>query len=98
MQQHMHHTQTHTHKHARTHTYHKPSVSLQSSEARVLVLGSHGSSVFSFSSLLQEIRQQLNSDHRDKMETLEIDRGCLSLNLTSPNISLKVNPTRIPKE
>ncbi|XP_052574283.1 tektin-2 [Peromyscus californicus insignis] len=48
--------------------------------------------------LLQEIRQQLSSDHRDKMETLDIDRGCLSLNLTSPNISLKVNPTRVPKD
>ncbi|XP_008830346.1 tektin-2 [Nannospalax galili] len=46
--------------------------------------------------LLQEVRQQLNSDHRGKMETLDIDRGCLSLNLTSPNISLKVNPTRVP--
>nr|XP_004665278.1 tektin-2 isoform X1 [Jaculus jaculus]XP_045006133.1 tektin-2 isoform X1 [Jaculus jaculus] len=46
--------------------------------------------------LLQEVRQQLNTDHRGKMETLEIDRGCLSLNLNSPNISLKVNPTRVP--
>ncbi|XP_032733138.1 tektin-2 [Lontra canadensis] len=46
--------------------------------------------------LLQEVRQQLSSDHRDKMETLDIDRGCLSLNLKSPNISLKVNPTRVP--
>lgn len=46
--------------------------------------------------LLQEIRQQLNSDHRDKMETLDIDRGCLSLTIKSPNISLKVNPTRVP--
>ncbi|XP_007533147.1 tektin-2 [Erinaceus europaeus] len=46
--------------------------------------------------LLQEVRQQLSSDHRDKMETLDIDRGCLSLNLSSPNISLKVNPTRVP--
>ncbi|XP_029802490.1 tektin-2 [Suricata suricatta] len=46
--------------------------------------------------LLQEVRQQLNSDHRDKMETLDIDRTCLSLNLKSPNISLKVNPTRVP--
>ncbi|XP_006886506.1 PREDICTED: tektin-2 [Elephantulus edwardii] len=45
---------------------------------------------------LQEVRQQLNSDQRSKMETLEIDRGCLSLNINSPNISLKVNPTRIP--
>uniref|UniRef100_A0A3Q1MR16 Tektin n=1 Tax=Bos taurus TaxID=9913 RepID=A0A3Q1MR16_BOVIN len=46
--------------------------------------------------LLQEARQRLNSDHRGKMETLDIDRGCLSLNLTSPNISLKINPTRVP--
>ncbi|XP_032273383.1 tektin-2 isoform X2 [Halichoerus grypus] len=46
--------------------------------------------------LLQEVRQQLSSDHRDKMETLDIDRGCLSLNLKSPNISLKANPMRVP--
>nr|KAF6380542.1 tektin 2 [Myotis myotis] len=46
--------------------------------------------------LLQDIRQQLNSDHRGKMETLDIDRGCLSLNLKSPNISLKINPARVP--
>ncbi|XP_028015793.2 tektin-2 [Eptesicus fuscus] len=46
--------------------------------------------------LLQEVRQQLNSDHRGKMETLDIDRGCLSLDLKSPNISLKINPTRVP--
>lgn len=52
--------------------------------------------VCSLPSLLQEVRQQLHADHRDKMETLDIDRGCLSLNLKSPNISLKVNPTRVP--
>lgn len=52
--------------------------------------------VCSFASLLQEVRQQLHSDHRGKMETLDIDRGCLSLNLKSPNISLKINPTRVP--
>lgn len=46
--------------------------------------------------LLQEVRQQLNSDHRDKMEALDIDRGCLSLTLQSPNLSLKANPTRVP--
>ncbi|XP_036301377.1 tektin-2 [Pipistrellus kuhlii] len=46
--------------------------------------------------ILQDVRQQLNSDHRGKMETLDIDRGCLSLNLKSPNISLKINPTRVP--
>lgn len=47
-------------------------------------------------SLLQEVRQQLNSDHRGKMEAVDIDRGCFSLNLKSPNISLKINPTRVP--
>lgn len=52
--------------------------------------------VCSVLSLLQEARQQLNADHRGKMETLDIDRGCLSLNLKSPNISLKINPTRVP--
>lgn len=49
-----------------------------------------------FRSLLQEARQQLSFDHRCKMEALEIDRVCLSLNVDSPNISYKVNPTRIP--
>ncbi|TKC44746.1 hypothetical protein EI555_021245 [Monodon monoceros] len=52
--------------------------------------------VCSVPSLLQEVRQQLNSDHRGKMETVDIDRGCFSLNLKSPNISLKINPTRVP--
>ncbi|XP_069658988.1 tektin-2 isoform X4 [Haliaeetus albicilla] len=46
--------------------------------------------------LLQEARQQLSCDHRCKMEALEIDRVCLSLNVNSPNISFKVNPTRVP--
>ncbi|KFQ27546.1 Tektin-2, partial [Merops nubicus] len=45
---------------------------------------------------LQEARQQLGCDHRHKMEALEIDRVCLSLSVTSPNISFKVNPTRVP--
>ncbi|KAG9492842.1 hypothetical protein GDO78_001028 [Eleutherodactylus coqui] len=48
--------------------------------------------------LLQESRQQLNWDHRDKMETLDIDRTCLSLTKNSPNISLKVDPTRVHHE
>ncbi|XP_062818364.1 tektin-2 [Anolis carolinensis] len=48
--------------------------------------------------LLQEARQQLNLDHRGKMEALEIDRTCVSLNIHSPNISYKVNPTRVPNE
>uniref|UniRef100_A0A8D0B011 Tektin n=1 Tax=Salvator merianae TaxID=96440 RepID=A0A8D0B011_SALMN len=46
--------------------------------------------------LLQEARQQLNLDHRGKMEALEINRTCVSLNVNSPNISYKVNPTRVP--
>ncbi|XP_063810542.1 tektin-2 [Pseudophryne corroboree] len=46
--------------------------------------------------LLQESRHQLNWDHRGKVETLEIDRTCLSLTKHSPNISLKVLPTRVP--
>ncbi|NXK27622.1 TEKT2 protein, partial [Arenaria interpres] len=46
--------------------------------------------------LLQEARQQLSSDHRDKVEALDIDRNCLSLSVNSPNISFKVNPTRVP--
>ncbi|EDL80456.1 rCG31050 [Rattus norvegicus] len=67
-------------------------------EATKKVLQEKISQAFQHLCLLQEIRQQLNSDHRDKMETLEIDRGCLSLNLTAPNLSLKVNPTRVPKD
>lgn len=58
--------------------------------------GEPSDGVCSVSSLLQEVQQQLSFDHRGKMETLEIDRGCLSLNLKSPNISLKINPARIP--
>uniref|UniRef100_A0A8C5LTR0 Tektin n=1 Tax=Leptobrachium leishanense TaxID=445787 RepID=A0A8C5LTR0_9ANUR len=46
--------------------------------------------------LLQESRQQLNWDHRCKVETLDIDRTGLSLNRNSPNISLKVDPKRVP--
>lgn len=67
-------------------------------EATKKALQQRTSQAFQQLCLLQEVRQQLNSDHRDKMETLDIDRGCLSLNLTSPNISLKVNPTRVPKD
>ncbi|NXN91744.1 TEKT2 protein, partial [Rhinopomastus cyanomelas] len=45
---------------------------------------------------LQEARQQLSWDNRCKMEALEIDHVCLSLSVSSPNISFKVNPTRVP--
>ncbi|XP_068125181.1 tektin-2 [Hyperolius riggenbachi] len=46
--------------------------------------------------LLQETRQQLTWDQRDKAETIDIDQTCLSLTKHSPNISLKVDPTRVP--
>ncbi|NXL57280.1 TEKT2 protein, partial [Chordeiles acutipennis] len=46
--------------------------------------------------LLQEARQQLGFDQRCKVEALELDRMCLSLNVNSPNISFKVNPTHVP--
>uniref|UniRef100_A0A4W3HEN3 Tektin n=1 Tax=Callorhinchus milii TaxID=7868 RepID=A0A4W3HEN3_CALMI len=46
--------------------------------------------------LLQEARQQLNFDLRNKREALNIDEVCLSLNNNSPNISFKPNPLRIP--
>ncbi|NXI47987.1 TEKT2 protein, partial [Galbula dea] len=45
---------------------------------------------------LQGARQELGCDHRRKVEALEIDRVCLSLSTNSPNISFKVNPTRVP--
>ncbi|KGL83756.1 Tektin-2, partial [Tinamus guttatus] len=46
--------------------------------------------------LLQEARQQLSLDQRGKVEALDIDRVCLSLSVNAPNISFKVNPTRVP--
>ncbi|XP_067862632.1 tektin-2 [Heptranchias perlo] len=46
--------------------------------------------------LLMEARQQLNFDHRNKNEALNIDGVALSLNNNSPNISFKPNPLRIP--
>lgn len=45
--------------------------------------------------LLQESRQQLSWDQRDKAETIEIDQKCLSLAKNSPIISLKVDPVRV---
>lgn len=47
-------------------------------------------------SLLKEARQLVVSDHKHKVEALELDRQCMSFNPTSGNISFKVNPTRIP--
>ncbi|KFZ48181.1 Tektin-2, partial [Antrostomus carolinensis] len=46
--------------------------------------------------LLQEAHQQLSYDQRCKVEALELDHMCLSLNMNSPIISFKVNPTRVP--
>ncbi|XP_011479627.1 tektin-2 [Oryzias latipes] len=46
--------------------------------------------------VLQEARHQLTGDLQNKMEALDIDKSCLTLTITSPNISLKTNPTRIP--
>ncbi|XP_062866902.1 tektin-2 [Trichomycterus rosablanca] len=46
--------------------------------------------------LLQEARHQLTLDLQHKIEALDVDMSCLSLNTTSPEISLKPNPTRIP--
>ncbi|XP_060721841.1 tektin-2 [Tachysurus vachellii] len=46
--------------------------------------------------LLQEARHQLTLDLQHKMEALDVDMSCLSLSLTSSEISLKPNSTRIP--
>ncbi|NWH78419.1 TEKT2 protein, partial [Piaya cayana] len=46
--------------------------------------------------LLQEAHQQLSFDHCCKVEALQVDRSCLSLSVNSPNVSFKVNPTRVP--
>ncbi|XP_028820572.1 tektin-2 isoform X2 [Denticeps clupeoides] len=46
--------------------------------------------------LLQEARHQLTLDLQNKMEALDADMSCLSLTVTSSEISLKPQPTRIP--
>ncbi|XP_066530945.1 tektin-2 [Hoplias malabaricus] len=46
--------------------------------------------------LLQEARHQLTLDLQHKKEALDVDMSCLSLTSTSPAISLKPNPTRVP--
>ncbi|XP_060760069.1 tektin-2 [Neoarius graeffei] len=46
--------------------------------------------------LLQEARHQLTLDLQHKMEALDVDLSCLSLSVTSSEISLKPNPTRVP--
>ncbi|MBN3305890.1 TEKT2 protein, partial [Amia calva] len=47
-------------------------------------------------SLLQEAWQQLTFDLQNKAEALEVEQSCLSLTETSPHISLKPNPLRVP--
>ncbi|MGH0165692.1 UNVERIFIED_CONTAM: hypothetical protein FKN15_049198 [Acipenser sinensis] len=46
--------------------------------------------------LLQEVRQQLTFDLRHKNEALDVDRSCLSLNVNSAGLSLKLSPSRVP--
>ncbi|KAI5087267.1 tektin-2 [Silurus meridionalis] len=46
--------------------------------------------------LLQEARHQLTLDLQHKTEALDLDMSCLSLSVTSSEISLKPNPTRVP--
>ncbi|TSO05425.1 Tektin-2 [Bagarius yarrelli] len=46
--------------------------------------------------LLQEARHQLTLDLQHKTEALDVDVSCLSLSVTSSEISLKPSPTRIP--
>nr|XP_057902744.1 tektin-2 [Doryrhamphus excisus]XP_057902745.1 tektin-2 [Doryrhamphus excisus] len=60
------------------------------------VLQQHIDEAFEQLCILQKIRQQLTADLQNKMETLDIDTSCLALTITSSQISLKPNPTRIP--
>ncbi|KAM6958863.1 tektin-2 [Aplochiton taeniatus] len=60
------------------------------------VLQQHIDRAFEQLCILQEARQRLTHDLQNKMEALDIDTTCLSLSETSPDISLKPNPYRIP--
>ncbi|XP_041091569.1 ubiquitin-like protein 4A isoform X2 [Polyodon spathula] len=46
--------------------------------------------------LLQEVWQQLTFDLRQKNEALDVDQSCLSLNVNSAGLSLKLSPSRVP--
>ncbi|XP_061885516.1 tektin-2 [Entelurus aequoreus] len=59
-------------------------------------LQQHIDEAFAQLCILQKIRQQLTADLQNKMDTLDIDVSCLALKITSTQISLKPNPTRIP--
>ncbi|XP_058474357.1 tektin-2 [Solea solea] len=60
------------------------------------VLQQHIDKAFEQLCVLQEARHQLTSDLQNKTDALDIDMSCLSLTTKSPQISLKINPTRIP--
>ncbi|KAF0024326.1 hypothetical protein F2P81_023128 [Scophthalmus maximus] len=60
------------------------------------VLQQHIDTAFEQLCVLQEARHQLTADLQNKMDALDIDMSCLSLTIESPQISLKINPTRIP--
>ncbi|KAJ8000303.1 hypothetical protein DPEC_G00203440 [Dallia pectoralis] len=60
------------------------------------VLQQNNDKAFEQLCLLQERRQQLTLDLQNKIEAQDIDLSCLSLNVTSADISLKPNPLRIP--
>ncbi|XP_075867745.1 tektin-2 isoform X2 [Nelusetta ayraudi] len=59
-------------------------------------LQQHVDKAFEHLCVLQEARHHLTADVQNKTEALEIDLSCLSLTITSPQISLKTNPTRVP--
>ncbi|XP_041094294.1 tektin-2-like isoform X2 [Polyodon spathula] len=46
--------------------------------------------------LLQEVWQQLTFDLWQKNEALDVDQSCLSLNVNSAGLSLKLSPSRVP--
>ncbi|XP_072530840.1 tektin-2 [Salminus brasiliensis] len=60
------------------------------------VLQQHIDQAFEQLCLLQEARHQLALDLQHKTEALDVDVSCLTLTVTSPEISLKPNPTRVP--
>lgn len=55
------------------------------------------SSAFEQLCLLQEARQQLHADLRDKTEAKKIDTYCHDLTISSPDICYQPNSTRTPK-
>nr|KAF6508542.1 tektin 2 [Rousettus aegyptiacus] len=64
-------------------------------EARILRNETNNQTIWDEHDNRTRLEERVDTVNRWK-ETLDIDRGCLSLNLKSPNISLKINPTRVP--